>query len=68
MTGEAGLLDPEMHMELGSLEPGLEPYITGDDRLRAILDYRSYRLNTRDGHVSSRARGRISEYANRVRF
>jgi hypothetical protein len=44
------------------------PYITGDDRLRAILDYRSYRLNTRDGHVSSRARGRISEYANRVRF
>jgi hypothetical protein len=66
-TGKAGLLDPAMHMELGSLEPGLVPYVTGDDRLRAILDYRSYRLNIRDGHVSSRASGRISEHANRVR-
>jgi hypothetical protein len=67
ITGEAGLLDPAMHMELSYLEPGLVPYVAGDDRLRAILDYRSYRLNIRDGHVSSRASGRISEYANRVR-
>jgi hypothetical protein len=54
-------------MNLGSLEPGLIPYVAGDERLREILDYRSYRLHNRDGHVSSRASGRISEYANRVR-
>jgi hypothetical protein len=47
-TGDAGLLESAMHMELGSLEPGLVPYVAGDDRLRAILDYRSYRLNIRE--------------------
>jgi hypothetical protein len=60
-------LDSPVHMTVSFLEPGLVPYIAGDDQLRAILDYRSYRLNIRDGHVSSRASGRISEYANRVR-
>jgi hypothetical protein len=33
MTGGVGLLDPAMHMELGSLEPGLVPYVAWDDRL-----------------------------------
>jgi hypothetical protein len=67
LTGGARLLDTAVHVNLGSLEPGLMPYVAGDDRFREILDYRSYRLNNRDGHVSSRASGRISEYANRVR-
>jgi hypothetical protein len=60
-------LDTAVHMNLGSLEPGLIPFVEGGDRLREILYYRSYRLNNRDGHVSSRASGLISEYANRVR-
>jgi hypothetical protein len=67
LTGGAALLDTAVHMNFGSLEPGLIPYVAGDDRIREIIDYRSYRLNNCDGHASSRASGRISEYANRVR-
>jgi hypothetical protein len=63
----AGFLDTAVHMNLGSLKPFLIPYVAGDDRIREILDYRQYRLNNRDGHVSILASGRISEYANPVR-
>jgi hypothetical protein len=54
-------LDPNM------LEKNLVPYMAADENLRGLLDYRSYRLQKRDSHVSRRSSGRISEYANRVR-
>lgn len=49
------------------LEKNLVPYTAADENLRGLLDYRSYRLQRRDSHVSRRSSGRISEYANRVR-
>jgi hypothetical protein len=49
------------------LEPGLSPLHVSDERLVTLLDYRSYRLRNMDFKVSSRASGRVSEYANRVR-
>jgi hypothetical protein len=55
MTGGTGLLDSPVHMNNISLEPGLVANVAGDGRIRANLDYRSYHLNIRDGHVSSRA-------------
>jgi hypothetical protein len=55
MTGGTGLLDSPVHTNNSSLEPGLVPTVAGDGQIRANLDYRSYHLNIRDGHVSSRA-------------
>jgi hypothetical protein len=56
-----------LHMNTSLLEPGLVPYFSADDRMRTILDYRSYRPVNRIGNLSCRTRGRIAEYANRVR-
>jgi hypothetical protein len=67
MTNGTGLLDSLVHMNVGYLEHCLLPFVSGYDQLRAILDNRSYRLNIRDGHVSSRATEGF-QYANWVRL
>jgi hypothetical protein len=54
-------LDPNL------LEKNLVPFLAADENLRGLLDYRSYRLQNRDSHVSRRSSGRIPEYSNRVR-